>query len=403
MDGSLAAARTVITRCAWIAAQSESPGRITRTCLSAPMRAVHVQLREWMEHCGMTVSIDPAGNLRGAIGTGPRLVVGSHLDTVPDAGAYDGVLGVLIGLALAERLAGRQLPFQLEVVGFSDEEGIRFGVPFIGSRAAVGDAGSLLPIRDGDGISLRQALVLYGLDADRLDDARTDAVAYLEFHIEQGPVLDSLNLPVGVVDAIAGQSRLDVTFTGRANHAGTTPQAWRQDALAGAAEWIGAVEHLALATSGLVATVGRVTATPNVRNAINGQVIASLDIRHGDDRSRHDAVTGALREAERIASSRRLTTSSVQHLDQPAVSMDPTMSAHLQEAVIATGGIGHRLISGAGHDAMIMARLMPAAMLFLRSPGGISHHPDEAVQTEDVAAAIEVGLKFLDAWEPASA
>ncbi len=404
-DPFLEAARAAIAHCHWIAARSEDAGCISRTFLSPPMREVHDHLGSWMASLGMSVRIDAAGNQRGTTGDGPTVIIGSHLDTVPDAGAYDGVLGVVIGISLAQLLAGRSLPVALEVIGFSEEEGVRFGVPFIGSRALVGEADSLLACADRDGLTVGAALEAYGLDPGRIDEARASAqaVAYLEFHIEQGPVLDHLAAPLGVVEAIAGQSRLDLTFTGHANHAGTTPMALRRDALAGAAEWVGLVEHEAVSTPGLVATVGRLSATPNVGNAINGTVIASLDVRHEDDHVRQRAVHRLVEGARAIAGRRGLAVSHRQHLDQAAVPMSPALTEALAHAVAATGRDVHRMTSGAGHDAMIVAPRMPSAMLFLRSPGGISHHPDEQVLVDDVAAALEVGVHLLTHLPPGMA
>jgi allantoate deiminase len=400
----LEAARTAIDRCRWIASRTEDAGRTTRTFLSPPMRDVHDHLRVWMETLGMSVRIDEAGNLRGTTGQGPTVIIGSHLDTVPDAGAYDGVLGVVLGISLVELLAGQSLPVDLEIIGFSEEEGVRFGAPFIGSRALVGDAESLLPCKDGHGVSVRTALRAYGLDPDRIGDARmaASALAYLEFHIEQGPVLDELVTPLGVVESIAGQSRLELVFTGQANHAGTTPMTSRRDALAGAAEWVGLVEAEAAATPGLVATVGRLQATPGVGNVINGLVVASLDVRHADDDTRRRAVIHLLAAAGAVADRRGLGVSHVQLLDQAAVPMAPGLTEALAGAVHASGYPVHRMISGAGHDAMIVAHRLPTAMLFLRSPGGISHHPDERVLEDDVAAALEVGVRLLTRWESSS-
>jgi allantoate deiminase len=352
-----------------------------------------------MEQAGMTVAIDHVGNIRGVYpadrSNTPRLFIGSHLDTVPRAGAFDGILGVVLGIALVESLERRRLPFAIEVIGFSEEEGVRFGVPFIGSRALIGDIDSDLLTRIGP------AITAFGLDAMRIGEARVadNALGYLEFHIEQGPVLESLPFPLGVVDAISGQSRLDVVFQGRANHAGTTPMNLRRDALAGAAEWISTVEREARATPGAVATVGRIAALPGAGNVIPGSVTTSLDVRHTEDAVRHALVARLLRCAGQIAAARCLTVSSEERLDQPAVAMDSHLVRTLERAVQSAGFPVHRMPSGAGHDAMIVARRMPAAMLFVRSPGGISHHPDETVLTEDVEAALEVGMRFLEALE----
>jgi allantoate deiminase len=393
MDRFLSPAHILIDRCRMLAGYSEEPGFTTRTFLSEPMHAVHARLRGWMESAGMSVMVDHAGNLRGTYAAARkdarRLFIGSHLDTVPHAGAFDGILGVVLGVALVEMLAGRGLNFHVEVVGFSEEEGVRFGVPFIGSRAFVGDVDNQL-LAGG----LSDAIIAFGLDPARIREAEVGpgALGYLEFHIEQGPVLESLNLPLGIVETIVGQSRGDVIFEGHANHAGTTPMGLRRDALAGAAEWIGAVEREARAAPGLVATVGRVDVSPGAGNVIAGSARASLDVRHAKDALRHAAVRRLLACAEQIAARRGLKVGWEPRLDQPAVAMDPALVDLLAGAA---PGI-HRMTSGAGHDAMIVARRMPAAMLFLRSPRGISHHPDETVLPEDVAAALQVGLEFLE-------
>jgi allantoate deiminase len=390
-------AERVIERCRVLAALSEDPGVTTRTFLSRPMHQVHAYVRNWMEQAGMAVTIDSVGNIRGVYGSspGPRLYIGSHLDTVPNAGAFDGILGVVIGIALVEQLARGILPYAIEVVGFSEEEGVRFGVPFIGSRAFIGD------IDDHLLTNIREAILAFGLDPSRIGEAQaaSDALGYLEFHIEQGPVLESLHLPLGIVETISGQSRFKVVFEGRANHAGTTPMHLRRDALAGTAEWICAVEREARLIPGAVATIGHIEASPGASNVIPGSAIASLDVRHVDDNIRRDLVDHLLERAEQIAAARCLTISSEQQLDQPAAAMDPLLTQHLQLAVESAGYPAHRMPSGAGHDAMIVARIMPVAMLFLRSPGGISHHPDESVLAEDVDAALDVGMRFLTQLE----
>jgi allantoate deiminase len=396
-------AREVIDSCRLLAGFSEEPGRTTRTFLSPPMRDVHAHLGSWMQRSGMSVQIDNAGNLRGvypASATGrPRFFMGSHLDTVPDAGAFDGVLGVVLAVALVDLLQRRPLPYSIEVVGFSEEEGVRFGVPFIGSRALTGTLGDdVLGRVDAHGKSVADAIRDYGLDPSCLPEAGVNdqALGYLEFHIEQGPVLDDLALPLGIVNAIVGQSRLAVTFTGLTNHAGTTPMNARRDAVTGAAEWIGAVEALARETPGLVATVGRLRARPGATNVVAGVCEASLDVRHASDEARRTAVDTLRLAARQIAARRGLSVQLDTHLDQPAVAMSAALVAALERAVASQGLPIHGIDSGAGHDAMILAGRMPAAMLFLRSPGGISHHPDEAVTENDVAAALATGLAFLD-------
>jgi allantoate deiminase len=395
-------ARRAIAECRRIALMTEEPGRTTRRFLTPPVRDVHAHLRARMADLGMSTHVDPAGNLRG-LWQPPhagkkRLILGSHVDTVPDAGAFDGILGVVLALELVQDAREREIPLALEVIAFSEEEGVRYGVPFIGSRAVAGRFDpALLALEDADGIPMEAAIRAFGLDPTRIHDAAldTNTVGLFEIHIEQGPVLEAENLSVAAVTAIAGQSRLNFVFTGRANHAGTTPMRLRHDALAGAAEWITAVEALALSVDGLVATVGQIKAAPNAGNVIPGAVTVSLDVRHAEGRPRQAAVDQLTERAHAIASHRGLTLACTRPLDQPSVPMDEQLTSYLAEAIEAAGFPAKRMPSGAGHDAMVMAARVPAAMLFLRSPGGISHHPDETVRDPDVAAALLVAGKFL--------
>ena len=329
-------------------------------------------------------------------------MIGSHLDTVPNAGAYDGVLGVLLSIALVEALGGRKLPFAIEVVGFSEEEGVRFGFPFIGSRAFIGSLSpDLLQKRDSRDITVERAIREFGLDSTLLADAqmRENAIAYLEFHIEQGPVLEALNLPLGVVEAIAGQSRAAVLFRGMANHAGTTPMQLRRDALAGAAEWIMAVEREARSNPGLVATVGSIDAKPGAGNVIAGEVRMTLDVRHAYDQTRLEALERILSQAYEIGVRRKLTVEHEILMNGKAAPMDERLVRTAEKAISACGVRSHRMVSGAGHDAMIVCEKIPSVMIFLRSPNGISHHPDETVQVEDVEIALQAGLHFLHELE----
>jgi len=323
-------AENVIARCRKLATFSEDAGGTRRTFLSPPMKDCHREVSSWMKALGMDVSIDAAGNLRGfypgASPGAPRILIGSHLDTVPNAGAFDGILGVVLSVALVESLRGVKLPFGVEAVGFSEEEGVRFGVPFIGSRALVGRVDEeLLERKDANGISVRKALQDFGLNPNDISVAalRDDVLGYLEFHIEQGPVLESLGRPLGAVEAIVGQNRLEFNFLGQSNHAGTTPMNLRHDALAAAAEWIVAVEDLAGRTKGLVATVGFVEAKPGATNVIAGEARATLDIRHASDRERTDALDELIRQAESIAAQRGVTVKWRTLLSQNAVAMDP--------------------------------------------------------------------------------
>jgi allantoate deiminase len=367
------------------------------------MHECHRAIAQWMEPLGAQVRVDGAGNFRGVYSAtesdAPRLLIGSHLDTVPNAGAYDGVLGVVVAIALLEELRGRRLPFAIEVVGFSEEEGVRFGAPFIGSRALAGRLDQeLLDVRDSRDISVREAIEDFGLNPKEISDAelQSGALGYLEFHIEQGPVLEQLSRPLAAVEAIVGQSRLELTFLGRANHAGTTPMHLRYDAIAGAAQWTGIVERTAREVSGLVATVGKIEAKPGAVNVIAAEARLTLDVRHSSDEIRTRAVEDLIRQAQGIAASRGLSVRDKILLSQPTVAMDPFLVQEIEQAIIKAGCPPHRMFSGAGHDAMIVAEKVPSAMLFLRTPGGISHDPAESVAEDDVEKAIACGMHLLD-------
>jgi allantoate deiminase len=395
-------AQRAIAECRHLATMTEEPGRTTRRFLTPPVHDVHAHLRRRMVELGMDVRVDAAGNMRGLWNppnaVDRRLVLGSHIDTVPDAGAYDGVLGVMLALEWVRLAQEALLPLMIEVIAFSEEEGIRFGVPFIGSRAVAGRFDpALLTVSDADGISIEQAIRAFGLDPAAMDGALVDpeALGFVEIHIEQGPILEAENCPLAVVSRIVGQTRLSLESTGHANHAGTTPMRMRRDALAGAAEWIAAVERYALQTEGLAATVGRIAVEPNAANVITGKARVSLDVRHALDAVREEAVDELIRIAHGIAERRGLTLEYTRQMDEPAVPMDERLTAYLVEALEAAGFPVRTMPSGAGHDAMVMATRLPAAMLFLRSPGGISHHPAETVLEEDVEAALQVGRIFL--------
>ena len=393
----------IIARCREIAKHTEVPGEITRRFLTPPMHAVHALLRQWMEAAGMRVHVDAAGNLRALYPgsqTDPgsrRLLLGSHLDTVPNAGAFDGVLGVVFAVSLVESLQRRRLPFAIEILGFSEEEGVRFRKPFLGSLAVVGELDSaLLALTDAQAISVSDAIRSFALDPGRLPEARLDAgsAAYLEVHIEQGPVLEQTGA-LGIVETIVGQTRLRLTFEGQANHAGTTPMHLRHDALAAAAEWVVSVEAHARAATGLVATVGSIDAQPGASNVIAGRVAATLDVRHADDQMREAAVETLLSRAHAAAEARGVQLTHESILEQKAVPMDAGLQDMLHKAVVRSGHQATSLPSGAGHDAMILAPHVPSAMLFLPTPGGLGHHPDEQVRAQDIDAALDAVLEFL--------
>ncbi len=367
------------------------------------MRDCHREIAGWLSDAGAEVKVDAAGNLRAYYASeergASRVLIGSHLDTVPNAGAYDGVLGAMVAIALVESLQGRRLPFGIEVVGFSEEEGVRFSTPFIGSRALIGRLDEeLLNRRDAKGISVRAAIKEFGLNPEEIPQAalRDGVLGYLEFHIEQGPVLASLQKPLGVVEAIAAQIRMEFGFEGRTNHAGTTPMHLRRDAMAGAAEWIVAVERTAKNIPGLVATIGQIEAKPGAINAIAGTVRVTLDVRHGSDEICAQAAAQLSREAQGIAARRGLEVHRNELSRQKAIRMDDVLSRHVEQAIRGVGCEPHRMVSGAGHDAMILAEKVPAAMIFVRSPGGISHAPEETVEVNDVSKALECGALLLD-------
>jgi allantoate deiminase len=392
----------LIARCRALAACTEVPGETTRTFLSPPMHAVHDIVRAWMETAGMRVRVDAMGNLRGVYAAAeenaPRLLIASHLDTVPNAGAFDGILGVLFGVELVEELQGERLPFAIEVIGFSEEEGVRFSKPFLGSLAVIGAIDDAwLAVSDRHGVSVAAAIRSFGLDPARMPEAvlDEDTFAYIELHIEQGPVLEGDGISLGMVSAIAGQSRLELRFLGQANHAGTTPMLRRRDAMAAAAAWIVAVEQFARAQDGLVATVGRVETRPGAGNVIAGEVVATLDVRHAEDAVREQATVALLAAAQREAESRGVRVGSREVATQAAFPMDAALTAQLGDAANRAGSPARALVSGAGHDAMIVGRRVPAAMLFVRSPGGVSHHPEEAVLAEDLEAALATGMELL--------
>jgi allantoate deiminase len=403
-DTHIDLAAEVLARCDEVALFSEEPDRITRTFLSEPMRQLHGRLTEWMEEAHLRVRLDGAGNLIGhyeAIRPEcPTLAIGSHLDTVPNAGKYDGVLGVLLGLAAVKALAGRRLLFGIDVIAFGEEEGVRYRAPFLGSLAAAGRFDRrLLERTDAAGITMADAFRSFGLDPARIDEAAYPPgglLAYLEVHIEQGPILENLGAPAGVVDAIAGQSRIWAELRGRAGHAGTTPMEGRLDALATAAELVLEVERIGRSSDTLRATVGALTVEPGASNVIPGSARLSIDVRHAHDHVREAALGEILARARTLAQRRGVAFTALEQEHHAAVPADPILSDWLGEAVAAAGHCPHRLVSGAGHDAAVMAAVAPIAMLFLRSPGGVSHHPDEQVLPEDVAVGLRVLIHYLD-------
>ncbi len=402
---SLDAAGTVMARCANLATLSEEPDRLTRRFASPPMREVNALVGGWMQAAGMTVRQDAVGNLIGryeAERAGTRtLLLGSHLDTVRDAGKYDGPLGVLVALGAVAQLhaQGTRLPFALEVLAFADEEGLRYHTAYLGSRAFTGTLDpATLALTDADGITLAEAIRASGGDPAALTPdhcAADDLLGYCEVHIEQGPVLEARGLPVGVVSAIAGQSRIGVQFVGEAGHAGTVPMVTRRDALVAAAAFVLAVNALARATAGLVATVGELQVEPGASNVIPGRVTLSLDVRHQEDVVWQAARARLQEQAGQIAGEYGVQVAWHVVQETPAVPCSPALTDRLARAVAAEGVPVLHLPSGAGHDGVVLAGITEIAMLFVRCERGISHNPAESVTTDDVAVALAVLGRFL--------
>ena len=398
-------AQTVMERCDILAGCSEEPHRLTRRFATPAMRQAQEQVASWMRAAGMTARRDNIGNLIGryeaARPGAPALLLGSHLDTVRDAGKYDGPLGVLVALAAIQRLhdQGQRLPYALELLAFADEEGLRYGTAYLGSAAVAGafDPGDLRRV-DADGIAMAEAIRIFGGDPDAIAADRRrpdDLLGYCEVHIEQGPVLEARGLPVGVVSAIAGQSRIDVTFRGTAAHAGTVPLELRRDALCAAAEFVLAVESLARSRQGLVATVGQIAAEPEASNVIPGLATLSLDVRHQNDAARDEACRHLHQQVAEIGERRGIATDWCPVQEHRTGPCAPQLTRPFEEAIAAQGYPVVALPSGAGHDAAVLAALTGVAMLFVRCRGGISHHPDESVTVEDVAVALDVLRRFF--------
>jgi len=404
---------------------SDDPGNLTRTFLSPAMRRANARVGEWMREAGLAVREDAVGNLIGRLESAqPRaktLLLGSHLDTVRDAGRFDGALGVLLPIVALAELRRRQvvLPFAVEVLGFSEEEGVRFASAYLGSKGYSGQLRAAdLDVRDASGVSVREAMEGWSgltpsclgkngpagrpraisnqrLGVKPLHPRKGDLLGYVEVHIEQGPVLEAGKRAVGVVSAIAGQTRGRITLRGQAGHAGTTPMGLRRDALAGAAELIRFVESTARLRTPLLATVGTLAVYPGAPNVIPGEAILSLDVRHPRDPARQGALQHLLTEGRAIARRRGLRFTWERTQENGAVACAHDLTALLEESVTAIQGGSSRLVSGAGHDAVVMAKLTPVAMLFVRCRGGLSHHPDEFASPADIAVALRVMLDFL--------
>jgi len=402
---SVSPANLVMRRCAELARITDEPGQLTRTFASPAMRRANKLVGAWMRAAGMTTRVDAIGNLIGHYaGQKPGakiLLLGSHLDTVRNAGKFDGPLGVVLAIVCVGNLHRQKvrLPFAIEVVGFADEEGVRYQTAYLGSKVLAGCFNERdLKRKDANGITMADAIKRFGGDPAKLKSARLNPqnlLGYVEVHIEQGPVLEQKNLAVGVVTAIAGQSRFNLTFIGCAGHAGTVPMALRRDALCAAAEFILAAEKLARQSKGLVATVGRVHAEPGASNVIPGAVSLTLDVRHQKDSIRRASCAVLWKLARRIAGARQMKVEWQPVQQSASVPCSPQLSQRLKRAAQRHQREVATLPSGAGHDAAVTARITPTAMLFVRCKGGVSHHPAEWVKLADVHAAIEVLVDFI--------
>ncbi|MEI7369350.1 allantoate amidohydrolase [Pectobacterium sp. 1950-15] len=394
------AAEQIMSRCDALAEISETPGQLTRVYLSLEHLRANARVGEWMREAGMSVWQDSVGNIcgryEGLTPDAPALLLGSHLDTVRNAGRYDGMLGVLTAIEVVRAFhqQGTRLPVALEIIGFGDEEGTRFGITLLGSRGLTGTwPESWLECQDAEGTSVAQALTIAGLDPLEVALATrpvSDIAAYLELHIEQGPCLEQQDLALGVVTAINGARRLNCTFLGLAGHAGTVPMTQRQDALAAAADWMAQAERTTRESDPhLVATFGTLQCLPGAANVIPGEVKMTLDIRGPEDAPLDALLEKLLTLGQDIAHQRGCQFSAEEYYRIAATRCDPTLQSILNEAVTQVQGKTLMLPSGAGHDAIAIAERWPVAMLFVRCRGGISHHPDESVTTADVALALQ--------------
>lgn len=381
-------------------------GRLTRTFGSRAMRRANDLVGAWMRQAGMRVREDAIANLIGRYeaqsSTAKTLLLGSHLDTVVNAGKFDGALGVLVAIECVSRLHRNniRLPFALEVIGFCDEEGVRYQSTYLGSRAMAGTFNPEdLKRKDRSGITMADALRDLGGQPEAIDSCRRqpkDLLGYVEVHLEQGPVLESKNTPIGIVTSIAGQTRGQLRFLGQAGHAGTVPMDLRRDALCAAAEFVLALETHARNTDGLRATVGEITALPGAGNVIPGEALLTLDVRHPADVVRETSVRKLREKAASIAAGRKCSVEFEIVHQAASVACDPALTDKLAVAVRQLQQAEPLFLpSGAGHDAAALAAITPVAMLFVRCKGGISHHPDESVSAADIQLACDILFRFL--------
>jgi allantoate deiminase len=383
-----------------LAQHTDEPGRLTRLYLSdAHRRAADATLR-LMQEAGLNARIDALGSVigrvEGADPEAPALLIGSHIDSVVDAGRYDGNLGVVLGIVVVEALKQQGIApaCPIEIVAFGDEENVRFPTNLSTSQALAGRFNpAWLDGRDQDGVSFRDALIRFGGDPGGAAALARDPAryrGYLEVHIEQGPLLEAKRLPVGIVSAINGITRARASVIGEAGHAGTVPMNMRRDALAAVAEMIGIVERAGSTRTDTVATVGAAQVQPGAINVIPARVDFTLDARSPDDAVRLAMVQDIVTECQAAAQRRNVSFTIEPFMESPATPMDKDLIGRLEEAVRSLGIEPLHLSSGAGHDAVAMANLCPSAMLFVRCKDGISHNPAESITTEDVDVAARV-------------
>ena len=379
---------------------SSEPDRLVRLFLSKEHRRGADLVAGWMRDAGLSVSEDALGTVRGRMGEGGRLLIGSHIDSVVDGGNYDGPLGVICGIIAADEARKRKIPLAIDVLAFGDEEGSRFPSTLASSSACAGAFEvDTLKLSDRNGMTFADALKAYGKDPSDIGSAayrKGDVAAYVEVHIEQGPQLEAVGQPLGVVTGIVGQSRLRVTVTGEAGHAGTVPMLLRRDAMVGAAEMTLLVERIACDNEGMVGTVGRIEVLPGATNIIPATVHFTIDLRCMDDSERRRALKHFETEAKTIASARKLGVAFEYFHDAAATPCDPTLQAMLADAIVDVGGRPLSLPSGAGHDAQMMARLCPSSMMFVRCRGGISHNPAEYASPDDMGIAVAALIRFIE-------
>ncbi|GEA11363.1 allantoate amidohydrolase [Alteromonas sp. KUL49] len=393
------AAEEIMARCEALGNISQQSTCLDRRYLTKEHKQANSLVSGWMTEAGMTTWQDAAGNQWGRYNAShanaPRLIIGSHLDTVPNGGKYDGMLGVIAPISLIAQFSRDQVqfPFHIDVVGFGDEEGTRFGSTLLGSFALTGEwKESWRDLTDEQGISLADALVSFGSSFENIESATLtpeNILGYLEIHIEQGPILENENLPIGIVSAIAGAKRFNITVTGMAGHAGTVPMEMRHDALCAVSEMILAVETHASSARDVVATVGKIENAPNGVNVISGRTSFSLDIRSEQDDKRDKVLADILQAFDTIAEKRNIAIDIQQTHSADAVHCDTQLKSDMIDGVAQSGVSPRILPSGAGHDAMAMASICPVAMLFTRCKGGISHHPGESITVDDVRYTVE--------------